>query len=102
MTDGGDRRLAAVTRRFSSLEGVDRLPIEYLAHQAEPLVQVQLRTICCGDAGRLLPPMLERVQSQVGEPANRLTGRVNADHPALLAWAVRLVGRLYANQLAQG
>ena len=46
--------------------------------------------------------MLKRVQSQVGEPANRLPGGVDADHAALLAWAVRLVGRLYANQLAQG
>ena len=91
MADGGNCSLAAITGRFSSLERFDRLLIEDLAHQPETLVQVQLQTIGGGDAGGLLAPMLQRVQPQVGEAANRLTRRKDPDHSALFARTVRLV-----------
>ena len=91
VTDGGDRGGSAA-HRLPALQRVDGLAIEDLAHQPEALVQVELRSIGGGDAGGLLATMLQGVQPQVCEPANGLSGREDADHPALLARTVRLVG----------
>ena len=86
-------RLAAVVGRLSSLERVERLSIEDLADEPKPLVQVQLRTVGGRDAGRLLAAVLQRVQSKVGEAADRLARGIDPDHAALFARAVGLVAR---------
>src|SRR5439155_21747546 len=97
VTDGGDRRLA-VSDGLAAVERVDRLAIEDLADQSQALVQVELRTIAGGDPGRLLAAMLQRVQAQVSEPADRLTGGEDTDHAALFARAMGFVAGLDIEQ----
>ena len=71
-----------------ALQPRERLLVEDLAHQPQPLVQREPRAIAGGDPGRLLAAMLQRVQADVGEARHRVARGVDADHAALLARAV--------------
>ena len=74
-----------------SIQAGERLLVEDLADQAEPLVQGQPIPIRNGDAGRLLATMLQRVESHVGHARHRVSGRVGPHHAALLAGPGRVV-----------
>jgi hypothetical protein len=97
VTDGGYRPLAA-SNGIASLERVDRLAVEDLIDETKALVQVQLSAIGRGDPGRFLPSMLERVETEVGEPADGLTRSVDANHAAFFARSVGFVRRLDLEQ----
>ena len=73
-----------------ALQPGDRLLVEDLAHQAQPLVQREPRAVAGGDPGRLLAAVLQRVQADVGEAGHWVAWRVDADHAALFARAVGL------------
>ena len=69
-----------------------RLLVEHRADQPEALVQREPLSVTDRDAGRLLPSMLEGVKPDVGQAGDVGVGRPDADDPALLARAVRVVG----------
>ena len=48
-----------------------------------------------GDPGRLLAAVLERVEREVGEAGDVVAGRVDAEHPALVARAVAVVNAVW-------
>jgi hypothetical protein len=54
-------------------------------------VQAELSAIGDGDAGRLLPAMLEGMEAHVGDLRHRRAGSPHADHAALLARTVWIV-----------
>ena len=54
---------------------------EHVAHQARPLVHVELRAVCGGDAGGVLPAMLEHLQAIVEQLVNGRS-RDDADNSA--------------------
>jgi hypothetical protein len=43
-----------------------------------------------GDAGRLLPAVLERIKTEVGEARDVAAGCIHAEHPALIARAIAI------------
>jgi hypothetical protein len=49
-------------------------------------------SVADGDAGRLLPAVLEGVECEVGEPRQRRPRAPDTHHAAFLARTVRLVG----------
>jgi hypothetical protein len=86
-----DGRLRRPRPLVTALEAVERLLVEDAGHQAEPLVEREFDPIADRDAGRFLPAVLERVETDVGQPRDRPARRPDADHAALLARAVGLV-----------
>jgi hypothetical protein len=52
-----------------------------------------------GDAGRLLPPVLERVQAEVGETGDVVARRVYAEDAALITRAVTVRDRPLTHDL---
>ena len=69
-------------------KGLEVPVVEYIGHQSRALVEVELSLIHRGDAGSLLPPVLEGIQGSIdavggGKLAALLQG--NAEYAALLA-----------------
>jgi hypothetical protein len=83
MADRRDRPSSSV----AILQALEGLLIEDACDESEPLVERQPLTVADGDAGRLLPAMLERVKPEVREPCDRPARRPDADDAALLAGA---------------
>jgi hypothetical protein len=74
-----------VTQGHLACERPQLVLVEHLRHQAEITHGHDVTALAGGDAGRLLAPMLERVESEVGEPGHIGLGRVDAEDPALVA-----------------
>ncbi len=61
--------------------------VEDLGHEAHVLGDGDGLPVAGRDPGRFLAPVLERVQAQVGQVRDRLSGRVDAEHAARVAGA---------------
>ena len=59
--------------------------VEHLGDEAHVLDDGDGLAVAHRDPGRLLAPVLERVEAEVGEVGDRLTGRVDAEDAAGVA-----------------
>ena len=82
-----------LTASRGSVETGQRLLVEYLADQAESLVERQPRPVRGGNPCRLLAAVLKGMQPDVGQAGHRPSRRVEPHHSALLAGAVGVVQR---------
>ena len=71
----------ALERREGSL-------VEHLRHQAQVLRRHHGLAVAHGDAGALLPAVLQRLQPEAGHAGNVLAGGEHAEHGTLLFRAV--------------
>ena len=79
---GASGRVAAVPDRDVAAQRGQRGLVEDLGHQAHVLVHHDPVTVADGDARRLLAPVLQGVQAEVGELGDFLTGGPHAEHSA--------------------
>src|SRR5260221_10287977 len=66
---------------------------EGLCDEAHLTVQIEASAIRRGDAGALLPAMLQRIEPEIGDACHILAGSVDAEDPTSLVGAVELIGR---------
>src|SRR4029077_2803231 len=89
------RAVAGVADRDVNGEVLEVLLVEDLGDQAHVLVDADALTVGDGDARGLLPPVLERVEPELGEVGDVLAGTVDAEDATLLVEAVeRLVAEV--------
>ncbi len=71
---------------MASLPGrrLEGLLFEHLRDQTHVLVDDQPRAVGDGYAGRLLPPVLQREQSEEGETGDIHLGGVDGEHPTFI------------------
>jgi hypothetical protein len=71
-----------VADREVALERGETALVEHLGHEAHVLDHGDRLAVAHRDAGRLLAPVLERVQPQVREMGDGLARRVDTEHTA--------------------
>ena len=76
---------------MSPVERLQLLLVEDLGDEAEVAQGRDVAALAGRDPGRLLAAVLERVEAEVGEPRDVVSGRVDAEHAALVARAVAVV-----------
>ena len=81
--------------RHVALEGAQFLLVEDLIDKPLVAHRHDVAALCGGDARRLLPAVLERVQREVREPSDIAAGRADAEHATLVARPVAKVGELH-------
>src|SRR5581483_3806194 len=62
------------------------LLVEDLGDEAGVAQGGDVAALAGGDPGRLLAAVLQRVEAEVGEAADVVARRVDAEHPAFVAW----------------
>ncbi len=88
-TRGG---VAGVPDGDVALEGLQRLLVEHLGHEAQVLEHEDLVAVADGDAGGFLAAVLQREQAVVGQLGDVFARRPHAEHAAFLAgFALALV-----------
>src|SRR2546421_339626 len=90
------RRVARVTQCEVAGQTFERLGVEGLRHQAHVLVHPESLAIAGRDPGALLPAVLQRIESEVRQVGDVLTGRVDAEQAAFFVHP--LVGHQMAHQ----
>jgi hypothetical protein len=106
VVDGRDVRLRGFPRRGAAARGVPRMAhgheafergqaglVEHLRHEAEILRHHDGFAVADGDAGALLPAVLQRLQAEAGHARDVFAGRVHAEYGALFFEAVGPVAR---------
>ncbi len=76
------RRVADMPDREVTVERREVALVEHLGDEAHVLDDGDGLAVAHRDAGRLLAPVLERVEAVVGELGHGLARRVHAEHPA--------------------
>src|SRR5207237_10919732 len=80
---------AHVPDRELSRERAQVVLAEDLAHQPELAARDDVAApVSRRDAGRLLAAVLQRVERKVGQTRHLVTGRIQAEHPALMPRSV--------------
>src|SRR3954469_3324417 len=79
---GARGRVASVADGQMPLQRVERVLVEDLRDQAHVLVDEDLLTVADRDAGRLLAPVLQGIQAEVGELGDFLARRPDAEDAA--------------------
>ncbi len=77
--------VAHVTDGEVTLERGDAALVEHLGDESHVLRHGDGLAVAHRDAGRLLAPVLERIEAQIGEMGDVLAGRVHAEHAAGVA-----------------
>ena len=89
---GAGRRVAHMTDRDLAAERAQLLLVEDLVDETEVAQGHDVpAAICGGDAGGLLPAVLQCVQREVGEPRDFVAGSVDPEHAALVAWPLAAI-----------
>ena len=81
-------RVADVADRHVAVERAQLLLVEDLRDEPGLAQGRDVAALAARDPGRLLAAVLERVEREVGETGDIVAGRVDAEHPALVARAV--------------
>ncbi len=86
-------RVAAMADRDVTRHGTEGLLIEHLTDQTEVLEDQNLRPVGHRDPGRLLAPMLEGIETVIGEFGNFLARGPDAEYPAFFpGWVFQWAG----------
>ena len=88
---GARRRVAHVADRHRAGERLELALVEDLRHEAEVAHGHDVAALAGGDAGGLLPAVLEREEREVGEPGDFRLGCEHAEDAALVARPVAIV-----------
>ena len=79
------RRVARVADGEVSFERCHVALVEDVGDEAHVLQDIDVLAVAHRHAGRLLAPMLQRVETGIGEMSDRLVGRIHAEHPTRFA-----------------
>jgi hypothetical protein len=82
-------RVTSVTDREVSCETVQHLLIEDLVDEAQVRVHEETFAVAHSDPGRLLAPMLEGIEAEVGKLRHVLAGGIHAENAARFARVVQ-------------
>src|SRR5260370_7092225 len=82
-------RVAIVANRSRAFEPVDNLGIENVGDQSHPAMRNERLAVGRDDAGRLLPPMLQRVEAEIYQ-VRCLGMAIDAEDTAFLVEAVEI------------
>ena len=85
------RRVADVADRHRPGEALQLLLVEDLRDEPEVAQGHDHPALAGGDARRLLAAVLERVEAEVGQARDVVSGRVDAEHAAFIAGSVAVV-----------
>ena len=83
------RRVARVPDGGVAGEARERAVVERVRHEAHVLHDGEGMAVAHRHARRLLPPVLQRVQPEVGEVSDVVTGRVDTEDPARFLGSLR-------------
>ena len=83
-------RVAHVADRHVALQRPQLLLVEDLGDEAELAQRGDVAALAGGDARRLLPAVLERVEAEVGEAGDVAAGGEYAKNPAFVARAIAI------------
>ena len=89
-----------MTDRHVAVERLQLLLVEHLRDESGLAQRRDVAALAGGNAGRLLPAMLERVEREVGEARDVMPRRVDAEDSTFIARTVALVERRL-NQVGQ-